>query len=305
MVSLAYGAATSSWSFNTRTGKKALMITGGGALNPGDAYVSQRLSNTFGFDVKVKSDSGITLADADGVALIYNSSTVNSGLVAPANFENLAIPLINSESANTDDFKLLDLPYGGFGNGPSTMTMTIVNADHPITQGFATGPIQMFTANVQQHYGRAPSGGLSLMANAAQDHLYVIELGSAVIDAEGEFIHPARRVHFGTGNDGAGLLTDEGKVLFDRVITWALGTPVPDAKPENLTISRNPRDGVVTLVWTSLPGRKYRIESSLILEESTWPALDPAFVATASESMFIDNAAGTDPKRYYRIRLRP
>ncbi|MGK0185059.1 MAG: hypothetical protein ACI9R3_000834 [Verrucomicrobiales bacterium] len=52
-IELTYGAVTEQWSFVAKSGRKALLITGGGQLNGGDGWVATRLAQQYGFDVTV------------------------------------------------------------------------------------------------------------------------------------------------------------------------------------------------------------------------------------------------------------
>lgn len=78
-VDLAYGDASSTWTFVAKSGRKAVLITGGGQLNAADGWVANRLGSKFGFDVTVVGDGAVTVDGATGAGLIFNSSTVNSG----------------------------------------------------------------------------------------------------------------------------------------------------------------------------------------------------------------------------------
>ncbi|MGI9244045.1 MAG: Ig-like domain-containing protein [Verrucomicrobiales bacterium] len=308
-VELDYGVATAAWSFNTVTGRKALLITGGGGLTANDGWISNRLSQGFGFDVTVVTDDDAVLGDAADADLVFNSSTVNSGKVAGVELETLAVPLINAESANTDDFLMLDVPHGGFGNNNNTITpVDITDNSHPITAGLALGNLDIFSpGNPQSHYGRVPVNGTLLAAmpgNAEQGFLYVIEEGGEVATDGGPFIHPARRVFFGLGNEGASSLNAPGVELFDRVIDWALAKPVPEQQPEITVAERDPETGDFILSWKSIPGRFYIIEVNSQLG-GVWGDLNDNYLADSEVSTFIDTDDGKGDRRYYRIRLLP
>jgi len=309
-VELDYGAASASWSFNTVTGRKALLITGNGQLNAADGWISDRLAQRFGFDVSVASDETVVLSDADGADLIFNSSTVNSGKVADVRFEMLEIPLINAESANTDDFKLLDFPYGGsFGNHqPSITDIVIEDNSHPITTGIPLGNVSIFGSAVPQtHYGTVPVAGQLLATipnNVGRHILYVIEEGGEVITDGGTFVHLSRRVNFGLGNEGPAALGQAGEALFDNAVSWALAKPVPEQEPIITLAERDPDTGDFTISWKSIPGRLYIIEVNESLA-GLWGDLNDNFLADSDVSTFIDTDGGEFERRYYRIRLLP
>ncbi len=238
-VELSYGEATASWNFVTFSGRKALLITGGGQLNGADGWVAARLASKYGFDVTVKGDDNVSVDDAEGAALIFNSSTVNSGKVAPNDFELLPIPLVNVEGGNVDDFFLSDAPLS-WGNGPNSGfdVVAITDEVHPMNAGLAPGEQKFSESKVQYHWAIPPEESVVIgrpPENEEQGTIFAIEAGAEMLDDVGDvlFTHPARRVFFGvTGNDGAASYTDIGVQLFDAAITWVLETPSAGGQPE-------------------------------------------------------------------------
>ncbi len=307
---LSYGEATSTWSYSTRTGKSALMVTGGGSVNSGDGAVRAALS-ALGFDVTVKSDAAVTVDDAAGTGIIFVSATVNSGLVAGDEFENLEIPLVLSESFNCDDFKLVDAPYDGkFANNAAggLRNLAVQEVVHPITSGLTVGDLEIFTTNIQTHWGQAPPSAVNLVAapSANNSIVFAIEKGGEVMANDGStFAHPARRVFLGLGNDGAGALTDNGKTLLRQALSWAIAPPVlPDATPVLTSFMRDAADRSVTLAWKSVRGRSYRVERTDDPAKLVWDFLT-TISAEGNESTFSDRNATTLNRSFYRIRLLP
>ncbi|MDA7881183.1 LamG domain-containing protein [Akkermansiaceae bacterium] len=73
---------------------------------------------------------------------------------------------------------------------------------------------------------------------------------------------------------------------------------------EITSISRNTNTGAVTLIFNSIPGRTYRIDSSPTLvpaDSPLWIDVDDSFLATENVSTFTDSAA-TGTKLFYRIQ---
>lgn len=259
-VELAYGPVQDQWLFVTKTGNKALMITGGGAQNSAEQWMAQRLATRYGLDVVVKGDGVVTTNDAEGAVLVIVCSSVDSGKVADDDFELLPIPLLDVEAANTDDFKLADAPYGGkYGNGPTTTDIVIVDPDHPLAAGLPEGPVTWATRATKHHYGTVPANGQAVaVATGSYDPprglLYALEEGTEVdtgqVDELGNpimFAHPARRVFAGfLGDDGAAFLTEDGVKLFDAIITWLLPEPPAPPKFNPPTLA----DGQITISWT-------------------------------------------------------
>ena len=305
-VELTYGAATASWTFVAESGAKALLITGGGQLNSADGWVANRLASKFGFDVVVKSDGAVSVDDADEAAMIFNSSTVNSGNVADNDFELLAIPMINVEAGNVDDFLLGDAPYT-WGNGPNGghRTFELEDTDHPIAAGLDPGELEWANANVQFHYGVPPLSATVIgraPTNPEFGVLYALEAGAEILtDDIDPFVHPARRVFFGfTGNDGAASYNDVGIRLFDAAVEWVLGSAgvTPDAGIAITEIDYAGAGGGVTIKWRSVDADVYSVSESIDLE--TWIEIDDGVEGTGEETSFtIGNVP--DGKNYYRV----
>ena len=302
-LELTYGAATSKWSFVSKSGRKALLITGGGQLNAGDGWVAQRLAEKFGFDVEVVADNAVVIEDADGAALVYNSSTVNSGGPADVDFEELAIPLINVESANTDDFLMYDAGRGQ-GNGPASGhdTIIITDVEHPISAGIEPGEQIFATARTQYHAADPPVNSTVIAwapDNETRSGLFAIDAGADILGDDGEeviFTHPGRRVYFGfAGNDGAANFTEIGVKLFDQVVAWALSTKVETPfVATGIDYQGTTNRTVVT--WTSQPGESFSISESVDLV--TWIELDDGVEAEGESTSYSANIEG--PVRYYR-----
>jgi len=241
-VDLQYAVATGSWSFVTRTGVKALMIVGGTAT-ASDNWMAARLASQFGLDVIVKTDSAVQTNDAAGAVLIVNSATVNSGNVAPKNFEELPIPILNGEQGNVDDFLM-----GTVGGNINITQLEIVDDTHPLAGGLTNGVYDLYTgtgSNQGHQAGAAETANRVGIAvgNQAQGLIFGVDEG---LDFQG-FLHPARRAHLGfIGNDGGVRLNEAGIKLFDAAIRWLL--KLPDQPPRfNLPVLVN---GKITISWT-------------------------------------------------------
>jgi hypothetical protein len=94
-------------------------------------------------------------------------------------------------------------------------------------------------------------------------------------------------------------VTDDGvPVLSDsRSVTIVIAAPI--------TISRlTESGGVVTLEWTSIPGRTYRVQYKTHLNESEWTSLGGPVSATGLTASMTDNLAGNN-QRFYRVTFSP
>jgi hypothetical protein len=99
----------------------------------------------------------------------------------------------------------------------------------------------------------------------------------------------------------------KGTLTSTDVANSFAGGPDSLAGGEGLSITSITRDnatGAVTLVFKSIPGHTYRIDSSPTLvpaDSPQWIDVDDSFFATEKVSTFIDNAA-TGTKLFYRIQ---
>ncbi|GEM_PF-1513694 len=252
-VEIDCAGAVGTWDFATKAGRKALMITGGGTVNPADGWIRTRLASEFGLDVTVVADNAVTTNSAQDCVLVLNSSTVNSGGPANDDFEVLPIPLVNWEAANLDDFRMVDYPYSGkTGNGATTSQVSIVNTNHPMAAGLSAGLHAFCTSPTMLHYGVIPANGTPIAvspANANHCSLFAIEEGAQIADGTDTFFtHPARRVHIGfTGNDGAASYNDVGIALFDAAIRWVMKIELPTEIRFDPVALQN---GMLTIGWT-------------------------------------------------------
>ena len=239
-IELSYGDTTDRWDFATSTGNLAIMIVNGDEASESDFAMRLRLQDVFGFDVLLVDDTTVengafSAEEADGLdpALIFVSSTTLSGRVVAQPWHELSAPIVNVEQAAADDFQLVT------GNGQANNIegkVEIVNADHPLAAGFATGELAYMEGQIRTgvHWG-APIEDSTIVAHApgnpGQVLIYGIEEGAELLDFT---LAPARRVQFGiTGDNNFTSFNDAGTKLFDAAISWALGIdpPVVEAPP--------------------------------------------------------------------------
>ena len=252
-VELDYAGTTAAWSYVVKSGRKALMVTGGGTVNTADGWVAGRLATRYGLDVLVRSESAAVTNDATDAVLIVFSSTVNAGGFPHHNnpdrqFRELDIPILNWEQGYGDD---LSMHGGGGGNYNNQTQLEIVGAGHPLAGGLANGIHTITTAAGLQYHHLTPPPEAVLIANdmnaTPRGLVFGIEADTVVVTPAGEFFHPARRVHLGfLANDGANQLTAEGLALFDATIEWLVPAP---PQPPTLTITPA-AGGNVTVSWT-------------------------------------------------------
>jgi hypothetical protein len=78
---------------------------------------------------------------------------------------------------------------------------------------------------------------------------------------------------------------------------------VQPAVPAPVISSISLSNGIVTITWSSVAGRKYELQSETSLNNNTWSNLPPVVTAvgpTASQTA----AVGSAPQLYYRVLLQ-
>ena len=74
------------------------------------------------------------------------------------------------------------------------------------------------------------------------------------------------------------------------------------------SISQNPTVGGVTITWRSIPGKVYRLESSLDLSPGSWNLVPggESVLSDGASTTFIDTTPDReDPRRFYRVGVNP
>jgi hypothetical protein len=261
-VSIEYGGATGSWSFQTKTGLRALVV----GLSAGDTQIAQRLASRFGMDVDNLPEGTVSANSANnpdfeaGVAyltnykLIWNSEAVSSGGARPyVNFirdNNLAVPAINVEGANVADWRL----GGGSGNvaggNANAHSVIITDAASPFAAGLSAGTHRVLKDGTQGQwmagtgFPETVSGLCGTGLDEVTPPVYGFEAG-----AEGTlgYLHPARRVQFAIAGPGMVVNWNEnGWAMFDAAVRWVMN--LPDEPPQFNPITRN--GSAVVISWT-------------------------------------------------------
>ena len=262
-VSVEYAGAVGAWSFQTKTGLKALVV----GVSAGDTLISQRLASKFGLDVSNLPEGTVSAnANRDYLMqfkMIWNSEAVSSGGARPyINFvrdNSLPIPAINVEGGNVSDWRLGTGSGNVAGGNANSHSVIITNAASPFAGGLAAGTNRVLNAG---------TGGTWHAGNGFPDTVFGLcatDLGGGVMPVYGfkagtegtqAYIHPARRVQFGLA--GPGLVVnwnDNAWKMFDAAIAWVLPPKlsITSATAGNLTVSWT-GDGVLEESATILAG---------------------------------------------------
>jgi hypothetical protein len=261
-VSIEYAGATGAWSFQTKTGLRALVV----GLSAGDTQIAQRLASQFGMDVDNLPESTVSANSANnpdfdaGVAylmnykMIWNSEAVSSGGARPyINFirnNNLAVPAINVEGANVADWRL----GGGSGNvaggNANAHSVIITDPASPFAAGLSQGTHRVLKEGTQGQWMAGtgfPETVFGLCGTGLDEvtpPVYGFEAGT-----EGTlgYLHPARRVQFALGGPGMVVNWNEnGWAMFDAAVRWVMN--LPDEPPKFHPLTRSGTD--VVIAWT-------------------------------------------------------
>jgi hypothetical protein len=269
-VSVEYAGAVGSWTFQTKTGLKALVV----GLSAGDTLIAQRLASKFGLDVDNLAEGTVSANSANNpdpeagksylskYKLIWNSEAVSSGGARPyINFlrdNALPIPAINVEQANVADWQLAG--GGASPGGANVASVIITDPDSPFAAGL-TGTVPLLKEG-------APNGTWHT-ANSLPDYAFG-SLGTALDEFTpavfgvmegadtGTYVHPARRVQMGIAGPGmVSNWSENAWAIFDATVRWVLN--LPDEPTKFNAVVLNGKD--VTISWT---GKGTLQESSIV-----------------------------------------
>gem|GEM_PF-1220116 len=206
----------------------ALLVVGNTNLNSGDLALKNRLQ-ILGYTVTVKSASSSTAGDATGKSLVIISATVSSTDIT-TKFTNVAVPLINCESALFDDLEMTATATSNYGTQNSLTQVKITNAGHLLAAGLPNGNTVIYSTSDGITWGKPNSNALkiaTLTGDAQKISIFGFEAG-AMMDG---LAAPARRVGFFLKDDGAGFLSANGIALLDAAILWAANLSVQNLPP--------------------------------------------------------------------------
>ncbi|MDG6258202.1 MAG: PKD domain-containing protein, partial [Methanomicrobiaceae archaeon] len=215
-----------------------LFIVGDASLKKGDRPIHDRLE-ALGLSVTVIDDDVCSATDAEGKDLIFVSSTVSSQKVG-SKYRDLAIPFITHESYIFDDMKMtgtgLNRDYGSISGKNSVV---IGEASHPLAAGLS-GTVAVYTADEVVSFGNPPQSAIRVAwdpADSTRCVLFGYDDGAEMVGMTA----PARRVGLFMTDSSSTLLTDEGWMLFDAAVAWAIEES--QQAPPIAHFSSNPQTG--------------------------------------------------------------
>jgi hypothetical protein len=63
-------------------------------------------------------------------------------------------------------------------------------------------------------------------------------------------------------------------------------------------------NGLATIRWTAVPTKTYRLQYKTNLTDASWTEVTPGVTATGVTAS-TTNAVGSNPRRFYRVRMLP
>ncbi|WP_424315794.1 putative Ig domain-containing protein [Haloferula sp.] len=198
-----------------------LLVVGSTILNPGDAALRDWFEGQ-GFVVTLKSFSGVQLADAAGMDLVFITATGSSGDLG-GRLSDASVPTIVCEPYIYDDMGLTAVGNNvqlGVSFGESQLE--IVNPTHPIAAGLSGVVTVVSDGSGFFTWGLPGAGGTSIAAlssNGSQSAIFAYEAGSTLANSQ---VAPDRRVGLFMGDLSGANLTSDGLQLLSASVVWAL-----------------------------------------------------------------------------------
>ncbi len=217
---------------------EVLFIAGDASLKKGDRSIHDHLE-ALGLAVTVVNDDACSAADAEGKDLVYVSSTIGSHKVGSI-YRDLAVPFITHESYLFDDMKMtgtgLNTDYGSFSGESSVV---IGEVSHPLTADLS-GTVAVYTVDEAVSFGKPAESAVRVARDPADSTrcvLFGYDEGAEMVGMTA----PARRVGLFLTDSSSSILTDDGWMLFDAAVAWALEET--QHTPPIAQFSSNPQTG--------------------------------------------------------------
>ena len=87
--------------------------------------------------------------------------------------------------------------------------------------------------------------------------------------------------------------------------------PMADSKSFAVAVLARPliesavlSNGLITVIWSAIPGQAYQLQFKTNLADATWNDLLPGVTASGPTAAKTD-AIGADPQRFYRVQVTP
>lgn len=193
-----------------------LVLVSAGVPDPRDGILIEHLEG-LGFTVEIHAHDAGHPVDLAGVTLVFISETISSGNVTNA-YADSTVPVVNSEAWTYDDIGFTP-NADGLNSDPGDV-LTIVDMNHPITQGFPE-QVKVYDPAANILSANNLGGDADALAVRADDTtrvaISVYEAGAQTLLAPTQ----ARHVNIFGHGDGWASLTDDGWELIERAVFYA------------------------------------------------------------------------------------
>jgi chitodextrinase len=201
---------------------RALLITKDNPPRADDELLRQRLQDSFGFVVDVKTAVEVLAAHANGHHVVVVSESIASSELG-SKLASVAVPIVSLEPAVFDDLKMTGTTSNtDFGAATNQTDLVFTKVDHPLAAGQALGQVTVVTAPSCFIWGLPAAAAVKiahLVGNANAWNIFGYESGAAMVGMNA----PARRVGCFVGENTSPNLNETGKRLFDAAVLWAAG----------------------------------------------------------------------------------
>jgi len=194
-----------------------IILVGAGAPDARDEVLIARLEQ-IGFTVEPHAHDVGHPVDTSGAVLVFISETTTSGNITDA-YADSTVPVVNCEGWTYDDMGFASSDAGF--NSDEGDTLIIVDANHPITQGF---PTQVLVSSPAASLISANNleGDVNILAVRADDQtlaaISVYESGATTLRGQTS----ARHINLFAHGTGWPSLTDDGWELVKRCVLYAV-----------------------------------------------------------------------------------
>ena len=193
----------------------AMIVRGSGTPTAGD-NVMLDVIRTHGFEPEIFGDAAVTAADVEGMALIVISSSAESGPLG-TKLRDVAVPILCVENGQYRNQNMTQPDDWGAEDG---QTAVAIVDGAPELVGEFTGNV-VISGSGELGWGIPAATaikGATIVGNAEQAVIFGYTAGSQMVGMTA----PARRAGFAIREAMAASLNDDGKKLFDSVLTWVL-----------------------------------------------------------------------------------
>jgi len=210
-------------------------------------------------------------------------------------FASKASDLVDNDNNNASDIFVCDRLLGttmlaslnlqgvGSGNGPSTKPVLAADGRTVVFQSFASDLVPG-----DYNYRR---------------DVFVLRLGGADSDGDG-MDDDWEMAYFGTlARDGSGDFDGDGQTDLQEFLA---GTDPTNTGSVLRVLALNLLgNGATKLIWSSAPGKTYRVQFKDSIDAADWSYLPGAVIASGTTATLVDDTPTAGGQRFYRAILIP